>query len=100
MKKQKSKHGEPWQVHPWQGNLICDGDLRVKADALPKHSEECVINRERIIACVNACEGMEDPVAAIKMVKALLPECIRGAKAFGMPRIAQEMANALNELGA
>lgn len=45
----------------------------------PAYRAECDANASRIVACVNACAGMDDPVAEIGQLRAKLAELERQA---------------------
>lgn len=64
----KGAHGEPWRV---SGTRALSGSWLVAVAAGDSHAQE--VNRiGRIAACVNACDGIEDPAAALAEVRAIL----------------------------
>ena len=64
----------PWFEH----NLaIGDGARGPFTYPLGRDAETAAANASRIVACVNACEGLADPGAAIKALRASLAETLR-----------------------
>lgn len=65
-----SKHGEPWRdcdgivnhmIEDWGGRIVSQ-----HWDSVPE--------RDRAVACVNACAGIEDPAEAIREAREALME--------------------------
>jgi hypothetical protein len=58
---------EPWEVSEWYPTLGCHIDARTYAPAFESRGvgAECLGNRDRIIACVNAMAGIKDPAAFV-----------------------------------
>ena len=76
-----SKHTPaPWHYseensRPSGAQLIYAEDGWLVADAcgaFKRHDDERQANAHRIIACVNACAGMEDPAGTISLVRRAL----------------------------
>lgn len=67
----------PWEVCTWMRDCkrITDtkyGEHRTDIGVVYTQKESGDANADRIVACVNACEGIENPVATIPaLVKAL-----------------------------
>lgn len=73
-------HPEPWEIckmEPWfiqmnhpghMATIVSGGSYDVK------HHPQRQANLERIVACVNACAGMEDPAAEIERLRRLANE--------------------------
>lgn len=68
----------PWTVDECgdaNGNTtirLADGSANGDTDARPIATVYCPANAARIVACVNACAGIEDPVRAIARARAAL----------------------------
>lgn len=79
----KPGHSEPWRVHVYARDNTDDGVVIYSAvdagiaslnpGALPvdRTLPACRDNAARIVACVNACAGIEDPAAFLADVRAL-----------------------------
>ncbi len=69
-----AKHtAEPWQVSDVSTRDIVDNTRNVVAEVVPvityNSHATMLANRARIVACVNACAGMDDPAAFIAAVR-------------------------------
>lgn len=88
-----TKHtAEPWQE--------INGKIRGPASELIV-SDKCANEADlaRIVACVNACAGMEDPAAAIASAKRALERAIRCASPEWDVHEIADYKNALRALG-
>lgn len=77
-----TKHtAEPWRI--WHGNerrtRIGNGmtDVAICEDNAPMAKDEHKANASRIVACVNACAGMEDPTRVLLQVRTALRDMIK-----------------------
>lgn len=70
--------GEVWAFQDWD-ILGSDSEHRIAQVGFSQNSsdwgcvssrKQAIANRDRIIACVNACAGMEDPAAEIAKLRA------------------------------
>jgi hypothetical protein len=77
-----SKYGEPWTVYRCQ---FADEEplaaCGLNGTSYDLSRDEChhpllLTNAARIVACVNACAGIEDPVAIIKELTAALENIV------------------------
>lgn len=102
---------EPWhcnEVHVDYGHILIGGpkdwiaDIRTEPDdeGTPESNEvEAQANAERIIACVNACAGIAQPIAAIETAKVaiqqasaeLLAELEEAPQAIGLRRALSDL---------
>jgi hypothetical protein len=66
-----TKHtAEPFAALPWTHHLIGQ-DIRILADDGERVAGKMAeANAARIVACVNACAGIEDPAATLAKVRA------------------------------
>lgn len=65
---------EPWHVPSYASPFFCDAKDRTVGETcttLSKGADEQAANASRIVACVNACAGIEDPVALMAALRAL-----------------------------
>ena len=64
---------EPWRVEEWTCHAptcIRAGDVTVAdCSGFGRYADETIPDAARIVQCVNACAGIEDPAAALKMAK-------------------------------
>jgi len=63
---------EPWQIERLPGNIRLLGKGRqfiARIEGTDPKRDEDKANAARIVACVNACEGMHDPAAEIKALR-------------------------------
>jgi hypothetical protein len=99
----KSKHtAEPWQVKPGfsDGPEIFSSDDFFIAEANGAQSSlEDQANAKRIVSCVNACAGMEDPANAIAQARVALREASDAFKGSEMDRLTYLCLSALRALG-
>jgi len=71
-------HGRPdlatsaLNIHGGQGQKGFDGNIVAVVAPYPHITEQDVANADRIVACVNACAGIKDPVATLQGVRAAL----------------------------
>lgn len=56
-------------------------------------------NASRIVACVNACAGMEDPAEALRLARAALKRAAYSLKVHGAKDVDVQCAEALRALG-
>lgn len=84
-------YGEPWRIDDRDFGLVDSKELEVEV-GLPEFDR-------RIIACVNACAGMDDPAAEIESLRARL-EWLGKFKTVSVGRMADgAYVNAWNEPG-
>lgn len=75
------KYNEPWGRGVIENNTICTrgGEGMVIHRPVPDHQQLSGLSMDRVIACVNACEGIEDPkkaIDALKLVKQTIDKSI------------------------
>lgn len=76
-----SKHTPgPWRISQDQPHVIDSDKLKGIAGCCahllysePKHPED-LANAERIVACVNACEGIENPAKFISIARSVVSQ--------------------------
>lgn len=69
MSNNTTDYGEPWEYRKWHGLGDIQTDSRmIIRDAHFINAED----RERILACVNACAGLADPAEALRLAREAL----------------------------
>lgn len=96
---------EPWCVHNTvtihgpNGNdygILAEANIyRTESDG----AETGQANAARIVACVNACAGMEDPAEALRLARAALKRAAYSLKVHGAKDVDVQCAEALRALG-
>ncbi len=107
-------HPEPWEASVRAGKMIIhptgnpDTDIAEVYWPYPTTGESGepaaielrrLANAQRIVACVNACHGMEDPAGAIQAAKDNLLAAIQILRAQNCPALTGAMQEALRQLG-
>lgn len=81
----ESKHTPgPWETSVGAGNWwsICapgGGDMIADLSDSGFGCDVDAANANRIVQCVNACEGIDDPAAALAAARRLIDQCSKGA---------------------
>lgn len=99
-----TKHtAEPWHIdteHPTEiRGVQGEASTMVAEVRSPYLSEQIYPNAARIVACVNACAGVEDPASAIALAKTGLSEAEKCARQRGEFSLADCYYEALRALG-
>jgi hypothetical protein len=74
---------EPWRVYAWRNDstfaveYIQPSGISAFVCQMNGSNGQSEANASRIVACVNACAGMEDPAAEIERLKAQRDELLR-----------------------
>jgi hypothetical protein len=69
---------EPWGVSDRYDVTVPDGTVAVAFGTVTT-DEEDMANAARIVACVNACAGLDDPAAILNEVRAVLADIVHRA---------------------
>lgn len=99
-----TKHtAEPWEIYPAPlgvyGIRSDVGGYILHINPRETGWGEDEANAARIVACVNACAGMEDPAAAIASAKRALERAIRCASPEWDVHEIADYKNALRAIG-
>lgn len=97
MRTTKAKHtAEPWRVAPTAPDTIL-ADVKV-GGCYSGHPEDFA-NAARIISCVNACAGMEDPVALFTDMRSRLNKLASSLLFHNLTELSAEADSLRHALG-
>lgn len=92
---------EPWTAEEWtchaKTSIRASGVYVAEFAATGRHTDEAIVDAARAVACVNACEGIKDPAAALRKARATLGTVV---ECSSDPVLAKLAAEALRELEA
>ena len=99
-----SKHTpEPWHESTLSSRIITDDFLNVIGETCPTMKgpphDTMVANRARIVACVNACAGIEKPDEAIRNAITNMAAVCLYLKEIGHTGPCADLVASLNKLG-
>lgn len=104
---------EPWHSSPSGGARMIHSDLGLIIADTPGELPIDKPNAERIVACVNACTGIQEPEKAIQgareaiqaalelipVARQYFPKSVRQSDKFGLELTCAALSKALEQLG-
>lgn len=107
-----SKHTkEPWvqgdcsrnMIYAWKGQVLVftDDGYRIIVSCNQNYPEEAEANARRIVACVNACAGMDDPEKEVATLKVHRDELLaeRDKLLFHESQLVESLKSYMNKYG-